>query len=508
MTDLWAIAERTIADPIVLGLGIIVLGWFSTRFFSGNYPLSRALARVVLLLILTIVLLRGGIVPYRRLTATGTPFHDTIVAAMKIAWWLWAAWLLVGFLRIFLVLERRPHEGKLIQDLLAGLIYLTTGFAIIAYVFDLPVQGLIATSGAIAIILGLVLQSTLSDVFSGVVLNFSRPYRPDDWIKLDGGTEGRVIEMNWRATHILTAQRDLAIVPNSAIAKSKIVNVSFPAGVHGLTITVQVDARTPPASGAAILGHAVLNCRAILATPAPAITVKTINAAYVEFEIAFFVSDLGSAGEVQSDLFDHIFRHLAAAGTALAPALGFFDRSRRDDATPRPTTDVETLLGLVAIFATLTGDERSALVAKLKRASYDQGDALLKPGAVLQSLFIIGSGVVSATVRDEYGGDSELLRLGPGDHFGEAGLLTGAASRATILALTPVVTYELSKQTLTAIIEARPQVAHDLSRALTQRLAAGRSIAATELAGAMPKRSLSTWFLERIHKLFELAGEP
>src|SRR5438552_1625240 len=81
---------------------------------------------------------------------------------------------------------------------------------VIAYVFDLPVQGLIATSGAIAIILGLALQSTLSDVFSGLVLSFSRPYRPDDWIKLEGGTEGRVIEMNWRATHILTPQRDLA----------------------------------------------------------------------------------------------------------------------------------------------------------------------------------------------------------------------------------------------------------------------------------------------------------
>jgi small-conductance mechanosensitive channel len=48
----------------------------------------------------------------------------------------------------------------------------------------------------------LALQSTLSDVFSGIVLNFSRPYRPGDWISIDGGTDGRVIEMNWRATHV------------------------------------------------------------------------------------------------------------------------------------------------------------------------------------------------------------------------------------------------------------------------------------------------------------------
>lgn len=39
----------------------------------------------------------------------------------------------------------------------------------IAYVFDLPIRGLLATSGAIAIILGLALQSTLSDVIDGLV---------------------------------------------------------------------------------------------------------------------------------------------------------------------------------------------------------------------------------------------------------------------------------------------------------------------------------------------------
>src|SRR4029077_7962850 len=188
-------------------------------------------------------------------------------AALKIAWWLWAAWFVVGFLRVFVVTERRPREGKLVQDLLAGLIYLAAVFAIIAYVFDLPIQGLLATSGAIAIILGLALQSTLSDVFSGIVLNFSRPYRPGDWVSIDGSIDGRVVEMNWRATHVLTAKRDLAIVPNSMIAKAKVVNASSPSGIHGLTVAVQLDARTPPGIAGEILERAILNSRLILATP-------------------------------------------------------------------------------------------------------------------------------------------------------------------------------------------------------------------------------------------------
>src|SRR5262249_40408821 len=149
----------------------------------------------------------------------------------------------------------------------------------------------------------------------------------------------------------------------------------------------------------------------------------------VEFEITFFVAELGAAGAVQSELFDHVFRHLAASGIALAAPPDLRFRPRSDGMGPKPTTLVEGLLELVVIFATLTREERSTAAAKLKRASHDQGDVLLEPGTVLQSLFIIGCGVVAVTARDEDGSELER-RLGPGDHFGEVGLLTGAASRA------------------------------------------------------------------------------
>jgi small-conductance mechanosensitive channel len=504
MVELWTTVKATLADPIVLAVVVVVLGWFAARFLFKANPLGRTLARVVLLLILTVVLLRGGIAPYRPLTSSGSLFRDAAVAAMQVAWWLWAAWLVVGLVHTFLVLEHRPHEGKLIQDLLAGLVYLMAGFGIIAYVFDLPVQGLLATSGAIAIILGLALQSTLSDVFSGLVLNFSRPYRPDDWIKLDGGTEGRVIEMNWRATHILTAQRDLAIVPNSTIAKSKIVNVSHPAGIHGINVVVQLDPRTSPAAAGVILEHAVLNCRPILAFPAPSIVVKTINANCMEFEITFFVGDLGSSGSAQSELFDLIFRHLTAAGVALASPLGSPYQARGDGTAPQGMTREETLLELVSIFAALTRGERSTLAAKLKRTAHEQGDVLSKPGAVLQSIFIIASGVTSVSAQAEGRREVERLRLGPGDHFGAVSLLTGAASESTITALTPVVLYELSKQDLSPLLEARPEVAHDLCVAIAQRVAANRSTAKPELTEQIPKPRLTEWFFGHVHRLFEL----
>jgi small-conductance mechanosensitive channel/CRP-like cAMP-binding protein len=505
MIDLSAVIDTAERDPLVVAFGLMVLGGLTTHFLLKKQPFTRAIIRVVFLILLTIVLVNADIVPYQPLQLTGTPFLDIVHGALKVAWWFWTAWFLVGFLRAFIIVEHRPREGKLLQDLLAGLIYLVALFAVIAYVFDLPIQGLLATSGVVAIILGLALQSTLGDVFSGVVLSFSRPYRPGDWISIDGGTDGRVIEMNWRATHVLTGRRDLAIVPNSTIAKSKIVNVSSPSGIHGVTITVQLNAKTAPSTGAEILEHAILNNRLIVANPAPSVTVKSINATYTEFEITFFVEELASATRAQNQLFDLIFRHLAAAGIDLATTQNQTGWSVEDQATQASKTRPERLLELVEIFGSLTLDERKTIVTKLKQKSYDQGEILVEPGALLHSLFIVGTGVLSFT-REESVGEIELLRLGPGDHYGEIGMLTGAPSTARITALIPTTVYELANDDLSPILQARPEVGQGLCRALAQRQAAGQLVASTELAETVPANRLTTWFSERLHRLYDMAS--
>jgi small-conductance mechanosensitive channel len=505
MIDLPAAGAAAARDPLVVTLFIFSLGGLLTHVLFRRHPLGRAMVRVFFLVVLSIVLLRAGVVPYEPLTPTGAPFQDAVHAALKIAWWLWAAWFVVGFLRVFVVTEHRPREGKLVQDLLAGLVYLAALFAIVAYVFDLPIKGLLATSGAIAIILGLALQSTLSDVFSGIVLNFSRPYRPGDWISIDGGTDGRVIEMNWRATHVLTAKRDLAIVPNSTIAKAKIVNASSPSGIHGMTVTVQLDAKTPPATSAEILQHAILNTQLILAAPAPLVVVKSITADATEFDISFFVEELAQSTRAQNELFDRISRHLAAAGIGLASTQSQPPWAPQAALSQSAKTAAERAIDLVAIFAGLTDGERKTLAAKTKHRHFDAGEALVEPGTVLHSLFIIGGGVVSMSqVMSE--GEIELLRIGPGDHFGEIGLLTGHAAEATLRALVPITTYELAKEDLAPVLEARPEVSHELCRALARRQAAGQLIASTGIDKSVPPSRVAAWFSDRLHRLFDLAN--
>ena len=498
-------ASEAVRDPLVVAFGLFVLGVLASDFFFRRHPMGRAGVRVIFLIFLTIVLLHADVVPYQPLQLTGSPLRDAVHAILKIVWWLWAAWFLVGVVRALIVFQRRPREAKLLQDLLAGVIYLAALFAIISNVLDLPIQGLLATSGVVAIILGLALQSTLGDVFSGIVLNFSQPYRPGDWISIEGGTEGRVLELNWRATSILTGRRDLAIVPNSTIAKSRIVNVSSPSGIHGMSVTVQLDAKAPPSRGSEILEHAIRNSRLIVGSPPPTIVIKSINAAYTEFEIAFFVENLGSSVKAQNAA-DAAVR--AGVPGLLRPPL---DALRRDvanlaDAVKRLNSFLKDKeIELVAIFDDFTSEERAAIAAKLVVRLYNEGETLVEPGVVLQSLFIVGNGVLSFT-REEVEGEIELLRIGPGEHFGEIGLLTGAAATARISALTATTVYELAKGNLTPVLEARPEVAHALGRALARRQAAGALSVSAEVDGSVPQHRLTEWFMERLRRLHEVVG--
>jgi small-conductance mechanosensitive channel len=100
--------------------------------------------------------------------------------------------------------------------------------------------------------------------------------------------------------------QDLAIVPNSAIAKAKIVNASSPSGRHGLTMPVQLNAA--PETGAEVLQCAILNTRSILANPGPQVVAKSITGDGTQFDIRFFVEELGQSARAQNELLNWVFR--------------------------------------------------------------------------------------------------------------------------------------------------------------------------------------------------------
>lgn len=168
-------------------------------------------------------------------------------------------------------------------------------------------------------------------------------------------------------------------------------------------------------------------------------------------------------------------------------------------------TRSERVLDLVEFFRPLPPAERSAIAAKLRPGLHEQGDTLLEPRTMLQSLFIVGSGVLSVT---DDGGETgtEIVRLGPGDHFGEISILTGSASAVKITALTAASVYELTKEELAPILEAAPEVSRALNRALAQRQAIVKESDDAEPEHTAPKRQIRTWLAGYFHRRYGAAA--
>jgi small-conductance mechanosensitive channel len=494
---------QIVADPFVQTGVLAVIGAIVTRVLLRRYPARRLVFQFAFFVALTALLYRHDIVPYEIAPDTTPAFQRIFVALAKIIWWVNAAWVLTGFTRVFLIFERRPREGRLIQDLIVGVIYLSAGLSVVAYVFSAPVGTLIATSGVFAIILGLALQSTLADVFSGIALNLSKAYAVGDWIVLSDGFEGRVVETNWRATHLLNASNDLVVLPNSGLAKAQLTNLSSPNRSHGVKLHVRVAPTMAPSAISDVMHSALLSSNSTLPTPAPTVEIKSLDAQAIEFELSFRVKDFASSSAAKHEVYDLIYRHTKAAGLVLAQpkeassvTMGPPPAAAAVIATPRTTA--LRLLDAVPLFASLTEEEKEALAATMTRKTYRKGDVLVEQGAKLGSLMVIRNGVVVVS-RHEHGRDSELSRLAPGDYFGEDGLFTGAGEVGTIRALTSVTVYEVGQAALAKLMHDRPSIADEISVTLSRRAKAGvlpGGAGQTAAAGSVPR------LVARIRQLF------
>lgn len=92
----------------------------------------------------------------------------------------------------------------------------------------ISITPLLTALGVGGLAVALALQDTLSNFFAGMHLLIARPVRPGDYIRLDSGEEGYVMDITWRNTAIEDLMKNMIIVPNSKMTEAKIVNYNLP----------------------------------------------------------------------------------------------------------------------------------------------------------------------------------------------------------------------------------------------------------------------------------------
>ena len=475
-----------IADhPMLCAVALILIDIAVWRLISPNLANWKLAARLVIFAVFSVVLFNDGMNPMQAAPyADDTTLH-LAATALQIGWWLFAARTLTVLLGA-VMMQRVGHTGRLLQDLMGAVIFLIAIIAAMAYVLDLPVKGVLATSGAVAIIVGLALQSTLSDVFSGIVLNTTKPYQIDDWISIDG-TEGRVTDIDWRATRLQTSQGSLAVIPNSLAAKAKIINFSRPADMFGLAVSLQVSPHARPQTVIEALERAMQGCRPLLAQPAPSVAFKASTGSGVEYEISGFVPAMGLKRETRNQLYDLAYRHLQAAGVGLLSAT--------EGSTPPAVSGARALLERSTIFSTLRQEEKDTFSQNMTLHTYRAGEMILAAGEVSDHLFIIESGVVSVLLIKD-GHTFEAGRMGLGEVIGESGILSDQAALADFSAKTYCTLYRIENEYLKPCLDARHDIGEAMKALLDFRRHAAQAL--TEDAPVVPvKKGFIQWLRNR-----------
>lgn len=97
----------------------------------------------------------------------------------------------------------------------------------IASEFGLDAASVVALLGSAGVAIGLAIQGSLSNFAGGVLILLLKPFRVDDYIKVDNdGHEGTVKEIQLFYTKLATPDNHIVIIPNGSLANSNIMNIS------------------------------------------------------------------------------------------------------------------------------------------------------------------------------------------------------------------------------------------------------------------------------------------
>jgi small-conductance mechanosensitive channel/CRP-like cAMP-binding protein len=378
-------------------------------------------------------------------TANGAALE---LRALGGAWWFLGARLAVTALWLLHRRDQLARETRLFFDLAAAAIYLATAAVVLSFVFALPLSGVVATSGVVAIVLGLALQNTLADVFSGIAVEIEGPFRVGDRIQISDGIEGQVVQINWRSIRIQTDGDDIAIIPNSLIAKAQIVNRSFPTQRRTASVDLTCPNETVPERVSEALLNATLLCPDIVRMPGPSAHLTHLGARRSTYSVSFLVESTKELSSTRDLLLRNARRQLRYAGL-----LDLVDP--QELATGAGTRDSILKLRLLqdaVLFECVSHRELEGVVEKLTTLRLEPGEHLFTEGIADASLYVVASGVLEITRRRD-SGTERVGYIGAGEYIGEIGLLTGAVRAASATATTHCHIYRLDRSAIAPLLK-------------------------------------------------------
>lgn len=372
----------------------------------------------------------------------------------------------VSSLVVFDIVLGRTALPTITRDLLQTAVFFALSFGVLRS-GGLDPLSVVTTSAVVTAILGLALQSVIANTFAGLVLQIERSIALGDWIEV-GDRIGRIEEIRWRSSTLVTREGDVALVPNLQLLSQEVVNLSRPTRSRRVVVKVPFHNRHSPGEVREALLAAMTGSPGVLAEPAPSCLPIDFAGATIVYAASCWVADLPAEPAVEGSVRERIWYAAERAGLeGPCPAAPSVPDADSTGTAPQRAELARRLRAVdrVAIFAPLDPEERVGVARAMARRRFAAGEVILRQGDAGDSLFVVDQGEVAVDVD----GGPAVARLGPGQFFGEMSLLTGEARRATVVANRETLCDEIGSESLMTLLASRPELAGELARLLAVR---------------------------------------
>ncbi len=383
---------------------------------------------------------------------------------------------------------------RLMRQVIALLIWTLTAIILAGSLFHVPLGSLVTTSGLMVAVVGFALKNMISDLATGLSL----PVKVGDWIEV-GGDVGRVLEVNWRATRLITTSDVVVVIPNTHLMTQPFRNFSLPDSRYQDSITITLPAHLPVEQAERLLLGAARQQEAIARLPQPPdLQIRDFTAQGITWQLRFHVPDAGQAEALRYRVTATLLRNLRLAGISVPTRM-------LQPADPAAAVGDRAFLAALDLFDGLDDAELSQLCAQLTHRPLAVGEVVVRQGQPGDSLFILKEGLLRVSIAGNGGRETVVGEIQPGQVFGEMSLLTGEPRSATITASLSGLALELSRPALAPLLQSRPDLVRHLGQVLANRqLRNAPKLENARPADDEPRQSLVLQWIGRINAFFSL----
>ncbi|MGH9422474.1 MAG: cyclic nucleotide-binding domain-containing protein [Thermoanaerobaculia bacterium] len=369
------------------------------------------------------------------------------------------------------VMSRRRNvvAPQLLRQIFQIVFYLLLFASALKIIFDYDVKTALTGGAVLAAVIGLALQDTLGNLFSGIALHMEGAFDVGDVVH-SGDYTGVVENVSWRATRMRGFNNQIIVLPNSIIARERLE--VFPrAQLNARVLQLGIDYNVPPATVIDIASQAAAHVEGV-SRELPCFTrVATFADSAVVYEVKYHTRDYAQRERIDADIKKAVWYALQRNKIAFATPVRAYQTYTPPAVQHNVSADdVLTRLGEVDILSPLTDASRQTIAAATRVHFYSKGETILRHATAGDSMFVVHTGTASVRLPDDSDeGWHEVAQLGAGTVFGEMALLTGETRTADVVALDDVTALEIGKDSLQPILSDHPDLVEAITAKVVQR---------------------------------------